>query len=93
MTFDEYKAVLDKIHADTHFHSNPRMWTEHALFQSLVDDENARMHVYELLMDHPSWVVISLVRRVYPEIPFCDEYAGLYDKLVNYFLTWIEDNA
>jgi hypothetical protein len=93
MTFEEYKSVLDKIHKDVKYHSNPRTWKLHPLFESLVTDENARIHIYELLMDNPSWVVLCLVHRIFPEMPFPEHYAGLYNELRNYYMTWIEEHA
>lgn len=93
MTFVEYKTVLDEIHDATRYQSNPRTWKTHPKYESLVADEHARIHIYELLMDHPSWVVLTLVHRIYPEMPFPAHYAGLYDELRNYYMTWIEEHA
>lgn len=93
MTFDEYKEVLKQLDDATAIYSTSSNYLNHPLFQTLLNDEDAKKYIHELLCDYRSWIVLSIVHRLYPDIIFNPDHVGRYDKIRDDYLTWIENNA
>jgi hypothetical protein len=94
MTYDEYKSIVDELSDKTKFYSLFSAIFENPLFDVLVNDENAKQHVYTLMMEnYQSWIPICLVGRLYPDIDCRESSVGKFDELRKDYMTWIENNA
>lgn len=93
MTFEEYKAKLDTLIKDSQFCSIGRMWMNHPQFNELVADPEAKKYLHELLTDHPSWQLYSVVTRVYPELKVQEKNYGRFKEIGIDMLNWLEENC
>jgi hypothetical protein len=94
MTYDEYKERWQNIQDDTAFASLCSYYFKHPLFNSLLEDENAKAYCYGLLAyEELSWVTLSLAARLWPDINVPEEHYGVATKLRIDYLNWIESHS
>ncbi len=93
MTFEEYKEVLEQLDHATAIYSTSDHFLKHPFFHALVEDEDGKKYLHELLCDYRSWIVLCLATRYYPDMTFNPDHVGRYDKIRDDYLTWLENNA